>query len=1404
MKNENQKSNYIPLTPFPPKAGPSVAGQGGLNSNGVALVAVLAVLVVLAILAASFVAFTSLEQRASEVNINKFQADMFAESGLEHFLSQLWYDSVATPAWDSLDEPWNSSFVPRTKNPQKATDVDGLTKAKLGGSAFDARWNYVHNPDGSLAGRYAILVEDETGKINVNSAAALSEKMQNEGVGTFENLLTDGKKRGLPFSIKFAKNILRYRYGRDLSPGQRDVDDNLTASSYAADEIDNNANGIVDEKDEGIDEQEEYSSENPRWDDRVFPSINDVVNICSKGEVKNMTPYKYLKRHATVNSKSSEVYWDDEAKTFMPRINLNTATRKQLHKVFARANAKNTFTSAGRNLRMLVANTLDYRDENHVLSTVGSEYGVEAVCFNEVMANEGSYSMEAEGFQPDSGFDRFTYMHRFGIWYNPDKEGWQYGYKIKRLGLKGGPANVLTNGVKVKVPNTIEVEIDDEPIRPVIRDFKYRDFLSIKKSLGGIPRDLWKNGWLMVFQGKDASPEYIYYPIIGNEGDVLAVGYDNTADYTLEKLQAVADPENRYNSCRIDNLWRNHYAAWCVFPRMNDLFSFPTQYDEDIKPKSDLYYYLYVGEQNFEENVPVPDEYPFQGVPDYPYKGYNRYMDVDGNATTYSQSKIVTIKEKDLKGSSMQIPGGKDKIEMLKWAYKDGKPVRAKNGFINMVVGTGKDTGYVDGMKRHGRTKGTDSRTAFLNKNCFDVVYIMRPDIIELINISDKPISLRNWKVVINTGSYADQVALIEDAVHYSMAKRGKFIDPNPAIDPGGYFYLSNKRDIFSIEYGGYNNENYGISSSQQYPCYELPDFLWGVRYEITGVRENRLTVKNARWKKDQMKFEMIEIQPKRVPSNRNGAYGMRKSVYQSGRNTLDAQHFINWEIDGVEVGDDLLILGMPRQGGFLSMTLKNEYNQIVARTIDYGSVDIQDLNNSTEKYDPTHYNWVKTRKPTFGGNKRKAENKSYRQSSLSKPHIKNNRMSSLGEIRKVRSADDWENIGGAENGAKILKSIGDYFTVSGIRLDPEEKGTHIKGWVPAFGQVAYSKRNGAVAKDVSWEPNIWVGHTLRILSGNMKSEKFPVISSTENSLITDGFSTPGSKQLKVAPGDEFSVGPGYSTSMYYSRKNNEEGIWEWQNQNLEKRKYGLYLFGLNDSIRTTEFLEENFNAKMNVYVYNFKENKYDKLPLLSEKAEEKGRKDIYGKGVASGNFQYEKNDGVFCGMILPAHISSKYGIRLKIVPHNLDNKNGSGFAWFDYAYLAPGHVRGKININTASARVLSSLNGVTPEIAKNIKNGVVSGSKNRIKHYKNITDILNVKGVAPELYGKICNLIETRSDQFRVQVLAETLSDVNKDGKFDQEAGDKVLAQSRIDKIVDRSNLTDKDSKNKTFSFLR
>jgi hypothetical protein len=67
-------------------------------------------------------------------------------------------------------------------------------------------------------------------------------------------------------------------------------------------------------------------------------------------------------------------------------------------------------------------------------------------------------------------------------------------------------------------------------------------------------------------------------------------------------------------------------------------------------------------------------------------------------------------------------------------------------------------------------------------------------------------------------------------------------------------------------------------------------------------------------------------------------------------------------------------------------------------------------------------------------------------------------------------------------------------------------------------------------------------------------------------------------------------------------------------------------------------------------------------------------------------------------------------------------------------------------------------------------------------------------------LFGKICNLITTRSDQYSVQVVGQSVFDADHDGTVNLAAGDKVLSQARIERLVDRRELTDDDPNEGTF----
>ncbi len=1365
--------------------------------GGVALIAVLAVLTVLALCAAAFVILTTLERTTSEANMAKVQADMLAKSGLEHALSQLEEDTQDQPAWDDYNEEWHTCFNQDTSGEE--VDVDGLP-----GGTEDARWKYVRNGDGSIAGRYAVLIEDETGKININSAAALSDSMQNEGVGTFEILLTDGKERGLPISKEFGQNLLRYRYGRDFRPGQANEDDNCTISQYLSDEIDNDADGKVDEPSEGIDEPDEYNESKLAWDDRSFMSVNEAVRLCSPKEGLSAKHARLLARYATVHSSNADTYWDDREGTWQKQVSLNIATKNQIGTLMRRANEETRFEAQSSNLRNLICNVIDYRDENHVLSTYSSEYGVEAVCFNEVMANEGSYSCEPEWNDPQYA-DEHWHVHRFGwwyhlsgIWYAPYFENAQFSWKVTSVKPSGGGTS-LQNGKRASSPQGATVRLSDDMRKAPAYNNAYSRFKKILKENGGWTPEQWKNAWLVVSRtGSVKSNPYkgIRYPIIGNTKDTLHVGCDPMGENTYELLTAIAGQSSFSNAVWIDNLWRHGATVKCLFPEMTEYFVAPVNTFSEITPPPNLYYYVYTSEQAFRGNMAWGYDYPLAGK-SIPWKGYNRYLDTDGDPRQNSRQEIEHLTRQDLRGSTLEFPAEEDQIDLLRFAYKGGEPVRAKNNQIHVLLTTPNDCGYAGGISAVG------DREAYDKKTVATTFYMMRPDVVELINISDEPISLRNWRVVINTGSYADQLGLIDKAVSYSPKLRRRYEDPNPVIPAGGYFYLTNKRAVFDYEYGGKKDGIWGNSAEEQTPCYELLDAVWGIRFEVTKVTLNRLFLKGANWRDDQMKFEIGEIYTTRRPNDRNIPTGVRRIITASGRNYIETTHG-SWIDDGprkdiVVPGDQVLILGMPREGGFLSMTLKNEYNQIAARTIEYGSTEPEELTYSTEKLDPTHYTWVKSSKPTFGGMPEQAKNHSYTQASLIPPHVKNNRLASVGELQKVRKAEDWENIGMERKGqpsTKTLKALAKYFTVSGIRLEAEEEGAHLSGWNSSQGTVQQSGAGQCTVADVMWEPGIWSGQKVRVMTGDQKGEIYGISGNTENSISIEGYSCPGNKQFGVRRGDTLAVGPAYSTGMYYTRKNGDPGEWEWKKKGLGRSTYGLYICGLNDSIKTTEFLEENNNAELTIEAYNFETRKYDTIPN-PDTLEKKGLelRDIYRPENVTGRHRYDKSDTIFCGLIYPCHISPEEGIRLRLTSHSLENMDSSGFAWFDFAYLAPGRSSGKININTAQPRVLRALQGVDASLAAAIEKGINNDGLTRLKPYKNASDILDVRGMTPDIFTRISNLITARSDQYRVRVIAETLRDTNADGRFTPDTGETVAGRAEINALIDRSCLTDDDS---------
>ena len=1295
--------------------------------RGVALLAVLTVLTVLSLLAATFAGMMTMEEQAGSISLNRSQSDMLAQSAIEHVYGLLRQDSIDSPEYDGYDESWSQTFKPRSG--EESVNVEG----DKGGSYAMARWIYVRDNSGTPIGRYAVLVEDEHSKINLHTASALGPKQQNEGFGTFEVMLTDGDKRGLPLSLEGGQRLVKYRYGRDGRPGQANVDDNLTATQYGSDSIDNNANGRYDEDGEGIDEPEEYNPNHLIWDDMCFQSLREALAVAMGGEPASRKQIDAFRHLATIWTASQELYYERSAKALRRSLDINHAELRQLRRALRNANNESPFEPSSSRMRSLLVNLLDYTDENHTLSTVDSTYGVESVCFNEIMAHDGSWIRETDwcgwGFPTQSGSGASVPEHILSAnqFYGHRYKDLNYTFRW-RLGFLHQSGNTWT--IRLEKPRR-------SPVR-------FSEYLNCEK--GGWYENLWKGATCLVYNtASETSPHkgfYVSESKRGTQRELVLKGGGSDAKSYMDGVASnmVAATVKLYSD------WHHDGAMWTDLPRQTEAF-----YVRPLHRKQEKYYYqVYSSTHAF--------------LPSIGYGKSNvREMDMDGIPAKHS----VQTEDKD-----------KNNHYLLKYKYKEGKAQKPNSeGYVEVIL-TSSDRCRKSGSGRGGK-----------NINFSDSMYFIRPDIVELINISPYPISLRNWQVVVNTGIEAELLATVDMATHYSKARSGFYEDPNPVIEPNGYFYLTNNREIFDREYCG-GNGNYGHSQKTVIPVFELPDEDWGILYDVTRVKGDYITVSGAQWHSDQLEGELIEFVSERQPTARQDIpNGMIKYVYGNTSNRLDLNGSDPLG-SGLKVGDKIRVRGLPRQGGFVSFTLKNEYGQVAARTTEYGSVEEEEFGYSTEKDDPAYYTWKKLSRPSFGGNVREAESRRTKKNANNQTHIKNAGMANIAEIQKIKTGDNWENVGGAggRSDMKTIKAVGKYFTTTGIRLDVEEEGVHLSGWQPAFGTVATANGNVMSINGVSWEPDNWKGHTLRVMSGAQREEKIPIISSSRTGLTVDGLTSPGEKQLKLRKGDKVSVGPGYATPFYYTTKDGDAGEFEWSDKGLGKADYGLYVFGLNDAIDTTEFLEENHNAEMEIFAFNYDSGEYDALPL-----EDSGLKaasdDPFLIGSTRQRFRYDKNDRIYCGLIHACHISAKGGVRIKVVPHNLSGVDASGKAWIDYVYLAPGHSAGRININTAEERVLSSLKGVTPALARNIALGIDSYGKPGLKPYRNTTDLLNVKGFSPDIFGSIANLITTRSDQFRARVITQTIAKLSKDSFFNEAGGDKITSQSAMDLVIDRSD---------------
>lgn len=333
------------------------------NENGVAIIIVISVLAVMTSLVAAFLITSRLEAIKTANFIAERRAVYLAEAGLAHAKGLLREDKESTII-DIDTETWHAAFV--------GTDVDTNEDG-----VSDAQWINLVDAAGETYGRYAVSVFDEARKVNINSAGFHNEEelKVTEGYSTFEvSLSALFDAMGIVQADQMQNDILLKRYGGNV-PGSSNVniDDNDNNTVLSNDGIDNDADGIVDEASEGINEPQEFVAFYPYGDDRPFFSIFELKNIASVApHFNSVRPYV-----------SAYAFDRNTNKDGTLRLDINRATALDIMNEFASVD----LTHHGQ----LAVNIVDYRDQDHESTELvfnGTYYqGVEGVRINEIMVS---------------------------------------------------------------------------------------------------------------------------------------------------------------------------------------------------------------------------------------------------------------------------------------------------------------------------------------------------------------------------------------------------------------------------------------------------------------------------------------------------------------------------------------------------------------------------------------------------------------------------------------------------------------------------------------------------------------------------------------------------------------------------------------------------------------------------------------------------------------------------------------------------------------------------------------------------------------------------------------------------------------------------------------------------------
>ncbi len=182
------------------------------NKKGDSIIFVVMVLSILFLFIAMLLLVFGFWQRAAVKMLFASQAGRVAKIGMEQ---AIWYLDDDCRKADSFYDGWRTAF--------EGNDVD------ISGNGIpDARWIYVMDRNGYVAGRYAVLVEDENGKIDIN-AVGIHDNHLRQYINSPENIDLLSNLIGTENALNVTKQRLQRRF---IDPSDIKLVDGIGEKTY--------------------------------------------------------------------------------------------------------------------------------------------------------------------------------------------------------------------------------------------------------------------------------------------------------------------------------------------------------------------------------------------------------------------------------------------------------------------------------------------------------------------------------------------------------------------------------------------------------------------------------------------------------------------------------------------------------------------------------------------------------------------------------------------------------------------------------------------------------------------------------------------------------------------------------------------------------------------------------------------------------------------------------------------------------------------------------------------------------------------------------------------------------------------------------------------------------------------